>query len=598
MSTSLLSRIPGLYRGTILLARLYRPALRGVVFIGVTGSAGKTTTKELIAAVLARRLRGQRSPGTLNDIGEVAKNVLATRPWHAFCVQEMAAGHSGPGSLRRRLGFVRPRIAVVTAVGGDHLKAFGSLEAIAAEKGELVAAVPPDGVAILNADDPRVLAMGARCAGRVVTYGLAERATLRAEDVEATWPERLSFTARYEGQTVRVRTQLCGALWVPSALAALATGVNMGVPLAEGAEALAGFPPVSGRMQPLHRRDGVDVISDYWKASLWTIAPSLAYLRAARAARRIVVLGTLSDYSGDSGRRYLAVARDALAAADHVVFVGPRASSALRAKRGPADDALRAFGTVDAAVDHLRGFVRPGDLVLVKGSQHADHLKGLVDRLMEDPGATASHGMLEAPTAPDPGATARPSAGTGSVFAVVGIGNRGPQFEGTPHNIGWRVLDDVAHELDARWAAEEGAAVARATWPGATVYLIKPSTNVNMTGATLAAVSRRDGLTPERCILLHDDVNLPLGTVRERRRGSDGGHRGVRSALLAFGTDAIPRVKVGVGRPTDGSSLPEYVLTPFPAAQASLVDGACAQAVDYVLNLLRQLTATAPAPSP
>ena len=138
----------------------------------------------------------------------------------------------------------KPRIGVVTNIGSDHISAFGSVEAIAAEKGKLIAALPSDGIAILNADDPNVLAMRSRCAGRVITYGLAPEAMVRAENVNAAWPERLSFTVCFDGQSQPVHTQLPGAHLVHCALAAVAVGLAMGVPLTVAAQAIQRVPPV------------------------------------------------------------------------------------------------------------------------------------------------------------------------------------------------------------------------------------------------------------------------------------------------------------------------------------------------------------------
>lgn len=573
--------VPGSYRLMLLATRLYRPTLGRVCFVGVTGSGGKTTTKELIALVLARRGPVTKTPSTLNELGEVALTILRTRPWHRACVLEAAAAHRGPGSVGRIVALARPRIGVVTNVRSDHIHAFGSLEAIAQEKGELVAALPADGVAVLNADDPRVLGMAARCRARVVTYGLGEAAALRARDVTAAWPDRLAFTVEHETGSVRVQTRLCGEMWLTPLLAALASGLAMGIPLAEAVAALAHAEPMPGRMQPLLREDGVSIVADYWKASLWTIGPALEFVAAARARRKVVVLGTLSDYVGDSGRKYVEVARDALRAADHVCFVGPRATQALRARRGAADGGLRAFASVDAALAHLRALLQPGDLVLVKGSGMADGLGALVRGLMAEQGAAA-------PAAPVPAATMGAPPGGAEARGVIGFGNPGAQLEGTPHNVGWVVLDRVADQLGAAWTMDDRAAVARVEREGATVYLIKPLAGVNVAGSVLASLVRRLGVAPEACVLVHDDVNLEIGAVRERLRGGDGGHQGVRSVLHAFQTDLIARVKVGVGSPPDRAALREYVLTPFAPDQRPAVDRACEEAVGRVLKLVGQ----------
>ena len=243
---------------------LYRRAgLRRVSFIGVTGSCGKTTAKELIAAVLASQFQGRKNPGNGNYPSALARTIVGVRPWHDFCVLEIAAAIQGERlPFEGLLRLVRPEIGVVTNIGTDHLSAFGTVEAIAAEKGKLIAALPPQGTAVLNADDPRVLAMRARCAGRVLTYGLAPEALVRAEHISARWPERLAFTVRYAEQAHEVHTQLCGAHLVPCVLAALAVGIALGVPLATAARAVQTVPPFRRRMEVVQHPDGVTFIRD------------------------------------------------------------------------------------------------------------------------------------------------------------------------------------------------------------------------------------------------------------------------------------------------------------------------------------------------
>jgi UDP-N-acetylmuramyl pentapeptide synthase len=323
------------------LALAYRvPLLGGVTFVGVTGSTGKTTTKDLIHAILSSRLPGWKSEG--NDNIVVYRTIFGTSPWHAYCVQEIAAAIGGKRiALERPLSLVRPRIGVVTNIGTDHLSAFGSVEEIAAEKGKLVAALPEAGTAILNADDPNVLAMGSRCRGRIVTYGLALGATIRAENVSCHWPDRLSFDVLYDGQREIVRTQLCGTHWVHCVLAAIGVALEMGIPLAAAARSVETVEPSERRMEPVTRPDGVTFIRDDVKAPLWSLRPAFEFMGSASASRKIIVLGTISDYARGSYQAYRDVAKQALEVADLVLFVGPKASKSQRAKTHPKGDALR-----------------------------------------------------------------------------------------------------------------------------------------------------------------------------------------------------------------------------------------------------------------
>jgi UDP-N-acetylmuramyl pentapeptide synthase len=216
--------------------------------------------------------------------------------------------------------------------------------------------------------------MASRCAGSVLLYGLSAQAMLRGSDVRSAWPGRLSLSVAWQGESLRVETRLVGAHWAPSVLAALGAALALGVPLADAARGLASVEPWLGRMSPMQMQDGVTFLRDDWKAPHWSIPAALEVLREARASRRVVVLGTISDYPGDAGRKYVAIARQAFEVADHVVFIGRHAGSALRAAKGREGASIVAFPRVREAAAHLREWLRPGDLVLLKGSHRADHL--------------------------------------------------------------------------------------------------------------------------------------------------------------------------------------------------------------------------------
>lgn len=573
-------------------AYLYRHTLlRGVAFVGVTGSAGKTTTKELLAAMLSTKLTGQHSPQNFNVGKYIARTVLQVRPSDDYCVVEMGVSHpprpkaaggragsrpsldgSGGGwtPLDRPLALVKPRVAVVTTVGMDHIDAFGTIDAIAAEKEKLVASLPPDGVAVLNADDPRVLAMRARCRARVMTYGLAASADVRAEDVQARWPERLSFTVVHAGRSHRVQTQLCGLHWVPSVLAALTAALAMGISLADAAAAVPTVPPFPGRLSPEVSPDGVTFLHDA-KAPLWSIPLAFDLVKQARAPRKIIVLGTMADIVGNSRGRYRAVARLALDAGDHVLLVGPNAGRILRDRQEDGAP-LHAAPTIEAARHHLQRLLRPGDLVLLKGSEW--ELGRLAETRIPSPGGRE-----------EPGMAAPPRATAGPVHVIVGLGNPGERYAGTPHNVGQRALDLVAESLQASWVAEEEAMVARVDHPGGTCYLVKPLTRMNETGLALRRLADRMGFGAAESILLHDDIELPAGAVRTRMAGSDGGHRGVRSVLEAFATFEVRRVKIGVGRPSDRANVARHVTSVLGPEEVAVLDKACVEAAARIREL-------------
>ena len=542
------------------LAHLHRRLLpRRIAFIGVTGSCGKTTTTQLVAAVLGTRHTGRTTPGHYKMSPFVERAVVSTRPRDGFCIVEMTISNRGRRVFGETLALLRPTVGVVTVIGSDHLGIFRSAEAAAAEKGRLVECLADDGTAVLNADDPLVRDMARRTRARVVTYGLAEDAMLRATNVRARWPERLSFAVHHEGRTVEVRTQLCGAHLVGNVLAALATGVALGIPLEEAARAVGTVPPFELRLCPVEHPDGFTIVRDDYKAPLWSIPASLEFMRDATAKRKVIVLGTLSDYAGPSDRTYRGVAQQALEIADRVVFVGNHSAKVLKAQRG---DALAAFYSADAAAEHLHDWLAPGDLVLLKGSP-LDELERIATTSKRSP-------------------RRRPFASAGGCQVVAGLGNPRTAYHDAPHNVGHRVVDLVANALGAAWREEKGAQVARADG----VLLLKPAAWMNVSGRRLAALAERHGFGPADLILVHDDLDIPIGSVRVRTRSGDGGHRGVRSVLRAFRTDEIRRVRVGVGRPERGSDLEDFVLTPFDAARLPAVHAACAEAADRALELL------------
>jgi aminoacyl-tRNA hydrolase len=243
--------------------------------------------------------------------------------------------------------------------------------------------------------------------------------------------------------------------------------------------------------------------------------------------------------------------------------------------------------------------------VLLKGSNTADHLyRILLARIQEvacwRPRCNRNRfcdscDLLHVPS--ESGAAAGASlelgeAGAGAppgeapAHVIVGLGNPGPRYAATPHNVGQDVVDRLAGELGVTWTPEADALVARGAWNGASVRLVKPMAFMNLSGPVLARLARRWGIDHARCILVYDDHDLPLGAVRTRMRGSDGGHRGVRSILEAFQTDEFRRVKLGVrseGRPRAAG---DAVLAPFTDAEAAVIAHASTHALTQLAELV------------
>jgi PTH1 family peptidyl-tRNA hydrolase len=171
---------------------------------------------------------------------------------------------------------------------------------------------------------------------------------------------------------------------------------------------------------------------------------------------------------------------------------------------------------------------------------------------------------------------------------VAGLGNPGPRYQGTRHNVGQRVLEHLAPTLRANWRNEGWGLVARGRWRDEAVYLVKPQSFMNLTGGAIATALRRLHADAGELIVVYDDIDLPLGTVRIRMKGSHGGHNGMRSVIETLGTEEIRRVKVGVGRPERKADVPDHVLDRFATEEAPVVDEAVARAAERVVQLITQ----------
>jgi len=218
-------------------AWIWRRLLFRTTFIAITGSFGKTTAKECLAAALASRHPTAKTRFNQNDYSGVPRSILRVRPWHRFAVLETAGQE--PGLARRSGRLVRPDVVIVLQIGRAHMKEMKTPEAVAASKANLVRAMGPRGIAVLNADDPLVAGMANGLRQQVVRFGCSDEAEHQARDVRSPWPQRLSLQVRRAGVQIPVRTKLVGRHWVNSVLAALAAADLCGVPLAEAATASA-----------------------------------------------------------------------------------------------------------------------------------------------------------------------------------------------------------------------------------------------------------------------------------------------------------------------------------------------------------------------
>jgi UDP-N-acetylmuramoyl-tripeptide--D-alanyl-D-alanine ligase len=362
--------------------------------VGITGSAGKTTTKDLTAHVLgATGRRVLRSRKNYNNELGVALSVLqmetdGARP-EEFDVAVLEMGMSMPGEIARHCQVARPDVAVLTLVAPVHLEFMGSVEAIAEGKAQLVEGMKPGGTAVLNADDERVLAMRAKAAhaGRVITYGLAEGADVRAVGVQTVGVGASRFVLRTPEGEAEVLLPMHGRHNVSNALAAAAAALSFGVPVGEIAEALGTAAPSEKRGEVLRFKEGFVVVDDSYNSnprSLLSMAEAVAG-GGEGVARRVVVAGEMLELGEGGAALHREAGRDIAGFGVDVLWgVRGLARELVEGARagGMGEAATRFFEDSDAAAEALAGFVRPGDLVLVKGSRGV-HTERVVEALKE-----------------------------------------------------------------------------------------------------------------------------------------------------------------------------------------------------------------------
>lgn len=378
-----------------MLARAVLDRLRdAVTVVAVTGSVGKTTTKDLVAALLARQGPTVAPPGSFNNELGLPLTMVQVSEETRFAVAEM--GTRGLGHVQYLCQVAPPRIGVVLNIGSAHTGEFGGREATARAKGELVEALPTDGVAILNADDPLVCAMAERTRARVVLVGTGPDAQIRAEDIRIDDRARASFRLRTPHGDAKVRMRLAGEHQVSNALAAAAVAVQTGMSVSAIADELSRIDSVSRwRMEITERSDGIVVVNDSYNANPESMRAALdaSAAIAGRSRRLWAVLGEmleLGEGSGDDHVRVGALAHQV--GVDQLVVVGPGGigyAEGFVARYidvvgpGPEPPVWRVADS-DAALDVLREQLEPGDVVVIKASR-AVRLDRLAGKLLEDP---------------------------------------------------------------------------------------------------------------------------------------------------------------------------------------------------------------------
>jgi UDP-N-acetylmuramoyl-tripeptide--D-alanyl-D-alanine ligase len=376
------------------LARHSLTQISGLRVVALTGSQGKTSTKDLVAQVLAAAGRTVATFGSFNNELGLPLTVLRADTATQFLVLEMGARHVG--DLRTSCTIAPPDVSVVLNVGKAHIGEFGSQARIAEAKGEIVEALHEDGVAVLNLDDPLVAAMSARTTARVQTFGSAVAADVRLEDVALDDLGRPSFTLRAGADQERVSLGLVGEHHAANAAAAAATALALGLRLDTVAEALASSTATSrGRMEVAERTDGVTVIDDAYNANPDSVRAALKALaaigRGRPGSRTVAVLGEMRELGESALEEHDAVGRLAVRLDIQQLLVVGAAARPIHlgaSLEGSWGDESVFVEDTDAATDWLRRHLAPGDVVLFKAS-NAVQLSRVAQAVLADEGAGA-----------------------------------------------------------------------------------------------------------------------------------------------------------------------------------------------------------------
>lgn len=352
------------------LAQLRRSRSKAL-HIGITGSSAKSTT----TALLTHILEGQGSVHVQvyeNTIPQLARTLCSTPSQADYVVAEVGA--TIKGSIRPMARLLRPEVAIVTKVGLEHYSAFRGKEAVAQEKGELVSALQPAGLAILNADDPHVMAMAKRTAARIVTFGRSGTADYRLDSAEASFPRLLKVTVSCSEGSFELQTAFVGEEFWIATLAAFATAVELGVAPDLAISRIASFAVPWNRCGILATNGGPTFIVDTVKAPNDSIPAAIAILSKSQPANKRAVIGFISDYTGGP-RKGAALAYDlAYQCADQFIFVGENGHRARPSEEDRKNGKFIDFLLPKEASDYVRATSRPDELILLKGSQ-TQHLE-------------------------------------------------------------------------------------------------------------------------------------------------------------------------------------------------------------------------------
>jgi UDP-N-acetylmuramoyl-tripeptide--D-alanyl-D-alanine ligase len=341
-----------------------------VPVVAVTGSAGKTTTKEMTAWLLGTRGDVLKTEGNLNNRYGLPLSLLRLRPGHTAAVLEL--GMSAAGELRALSALARPDVAIITMVAPVHLEFFSSLDAIADAKAEILEGLRDGGVAVLNGDDPRVRARGQAHRGRVLWFGKDRAFDVSAENWRGT-VHGMRFDMRLGGAALDVALPLAGPHFMMNFLAAAAAAHHLGVPAETIAERALTLKPAARRGEVLRLGGGVTLLDDSYNSNPAAVEAAVAALTLAARGRRVAFLGDMLELGPAGPELHAETGAAVCGRLDLLVAAGELARHFVEGARRAGKDAsaLAAFSDSAAAAEAAAGLVQPGDAVLVKGSRGA-----------------------------------------------------------------------------------------------------------------------------------------------------------------------------------------------------------------------------------
>ena len=386
--------------------------------VGITGSVGKSSTKEAIALVLSAAQSVRKAEGNYNNEIGIPLTIIGTKSggrsfigwvgvvlrwlrvmivpsdYPKILVLEM--GIDRPGDMERLMRFVPVRIAVVTNIGASHIQFFGSLASIAKEKSVMVSHLPEEGYAILNADDKRVLKMKEKTSAKVMTYGFGAEGEMRADNLlfhpDAKRVEGFSFKLNYDGKSIPVRLpKIVARHHIGAVLAAAAVGVAFKMNLVEIAEALETFEPLPGRLRLLPGKNGMILLDDTYNASPISTEAGLNVVKELIAPRKVVILGDMLELGADTEEAHRKLIDAVTLSGAHIaILVGQHMRSLYEALLLSGFSRKQALWLPDplSATSVVLSVVRPEDLIFMKGSRGM-RMEKIAEVLLADPSDAA-----------------------------------------------------------------------------------------------------------------------------------------------------------------------------------------------------------------